>query len=306
MTIQKTSIQARMPSNEVLALDYLRKLDKHRRGRMAAHIHISNLQPQNRREHHIRIAANSFDGLTKRMLGQLFVMTNADLMFFFKEEAREEVEAALVKLRFLFSDDPLMADDAGGITTFATWYNLGKDYERLVGAISRMDDDEHHRRKSEAARSAAGTQPQAAVPAGEPLTPQLLARVEDALSRADVSNLVRRQSVCGIVGGSTPQPVFQELFISIPDLRQTLLPKVNLASSPWLFQHLTETLDRRVLALLNKHDDNTLAGDISINLNVATLLSPDFLAFDDNLKQGMRGTIVIELQKTDIYADLGA
>jgi EAL domain-containing protein (putative c-di-GMP-specific phosphodiesterase class I) len=58
--------------------------------------------------------------------------------------------------------------------------------------------------------------------------------------------------------------------------------------------------------MLNKHDDRTLLGDISINLNIATLLSPEFLVFDDNLKAGMRGTIVLELQKIDIYADLGA
>ncbi len=73
-------------------------------------------------------------------------------------------------------------------------------------------------------------------------------------------------------------------FISIADLRETLLPKVNLASSPWLFQQLTETLDRRVLSLLNKHDDRTVAGDVSINLNVQTLLAPEFLVFDDNIK----------------------
>ena len=58
--------------------------------------------------------------------------------------------------------------------------------------------------------------------------------------------------------------------------------------------------------MLNKHDDRTLEGDISINLNVSTILTPEFLVFDDNVKAGMRGTIVLELQKVDIFADLGA
>jgi hypothetical protein len=60
------------------------------------------------------------------------------------------------------------------------------------------------------------------------------------------------------------------------------------------------------LSLLNKHDDRTVDGDISINLNVQTLLAPEFLVFDDNIKASMRGTMVLELQKVDIFADLGA
>jgi hypothetical protein len=35
-------------------------------------------------------------------------------------------------------------------------------------------------------------------------------------------------------------------------------------------------------------------------------LSPEFLTFDDNIKANMRGTIVLELQKVDVFADLGA
>jgi len=100
--------------------------------------------------------------------------------------------------------------------------------------------------------------------------------------------------------------LFYELFFSIGELQETLLPNVGLDSSPWLFQELTETLDHRVLSLLNRHDDRTLSGDVSINLNVQTLLSQDFLAFDDGVKSSQRGTIVIELQKVDIFADLNA
>jgi hypothetical protein len=121
-----------------------------------------------------------------------------------------------------------------------------------------------------------------------------------------MANMIRRQPICAVVGDALPQPIFHEIFISIADLRETLMPSVNMASSPWLFQQLTETLDLRVLSLLNRHDDRTLEGDISINLNVATLLSQEFLTFDDNIKVSKRGTIVLELQKVDIFADLSA
>jgi hypothetical protein len=134
----------------------------------------------------------------------------------------------------------------------------------------------------------------------------LLAKLQTALMGADLANMMRRQAICAVVGQAPPQPLFYELFFSIGELQETLLPNVGLDSSPWLFQELTETLDHRVLSLLNRHDDRSLAGDVSINLNVQTLLSQDFLTFDDGVKTNRRGTIVIELQKVDIFADLGA
>src|SRR3546814_1927605 len=77
-------------------------------------------------------------------------------------------------------------------------------------------------------------------------------------------------------------------------LARTVLPDVNLATNRWLFQHLTQTLDRRVLKLLSRADDTDLHAAISINLNVETLLSPAFLEFDASLRMGSRGTIVVE------------
>jgi EAL domain-containing protein (putative c-di-GMP-specific phosphodiesterase class I) len=139
---------------------------------------------------------------------------------------------------------------------------------------------------------------------GEALSPRVLGRVEESLHSADLSNMVRRQFVCALIGEAAPQPLFSELYISIQDLRETLMPGVNLTKSRWLFQHLTETLDRRVLAMLSKSTDRSITGEISINLNISTLLSPEFMAFDDAVIAAMRGSIVIELQKVDIFSDL--
>ncbi|MBX9634770.1 MAG: hypothetical protein K2X44_07285, partial [Magnetospirillum sp.] len=212
----------------------------------------------------------------------------------------------IVKLRFLFSDDPLIIDDAQGRKgTFCTWYDLEREYDMVVALAQQMLQEEQDRRKAEQEKIGRETRVMDK-PKGAPFTADLLARVEAALGQADLANLMRRQAVCAVVGQAQPHPVFHELFISIADLRQTLMPSVNMNSSPWLFQQLTETLDRRVLSLLNKHDDRTLEGDISLNLNVSTILSPEFMVFDDNVKAGMRGTIVLELQKVDIFADLGA
>src|SRR3546814_12517458 len=85
-------------------------------------------------------------------------------------------------------------------------------------------------------------------------------------------NLMRRQAVCAITPGShAPQPVFRELYISIADLQQSVLPEFDLASNLWLFQHLTQTLDSRMLSMLVRNDDSSIASSFRINLNVGTI-----------------------------------
>lgn len=297
----------RLVGQEQLLLDYVRKLEKHRRGRQVAILHLSALQPQNRREHHVRIALNAFENMVKGLKGQVFVLSNSDIVFIFKDAALDETESAIIKVKFLFSDDPMLVDEGeGDKVAFVDWFDMERDYGELLALAQRAAHEEDARRTQEFAKGFIAQQAAKQVSAGQPLTPQMLNRIEEALMRADLSNMMRRQAICAIVGKASPQPIFSELFISIADLRETLLPDVNLASSPWLFQHLTETLDRRVLAMLIKHDDRTVAGDVSINLNVQTLIAPEFLTFDDNLQAGMRGTIVLEVQKVDVFADLGA
>lgn len=312
--------EGKLPSQENLLLDYMFRLEAHKDERRAVHLHLSQLKPFNRREQHVRAAASGFEALIKDLLGQLFILGNADLIFVFKREALALVETAVQKIRFLFSDDPLLDADAEA-SRFASWHDMAQDYDALlryaqeraeaVGADS-APAGEQRGRKGAMAPAGAGVRmdTRAALKArqekGEPLTPAILDKVEKALARADLSNLVRRQYICTVSTKNVPEPVFSELFISIADLRDTLIPGVNLSANRWLFQHMTETLDQRVLVMLSKADPELLSGDISFNLNVGTLLGQDFLTFDDDLTAARRGSMIIELQKVDIFSDLGA
>ena len=298
--------QRPQPSQENLLLDYVHRLEKHKSGRKAAHIHLSDLRPFNRREHHVRVASNSFETMVKTLQGQLFVLKNSDLFFVYKAEAEADARDSVQRVRFLFSDDPLLTEEEDDGAQFTTWYDVEADFDNFLYAVQSLVDAEQQRQAQVRTELDTRSALKARQEQGEPLTPEILARVETALARADLSNLVRRQYICGLGPKEAPEPAFSELFISIKDLRETLLPGVNLTSNRWLFQYLTQTLDRRMLAMLGKTDQITISGDISFNLNVSTLLSPEFLAFDDNVPAARRGAMVVELQKVDIFADLGA
>lgn len=304
MVVSET--QKRLPSQEKLLLDYVHRLEKHAQGRRVVHIHLSKLRPFNRRDQHIRAAASNFEPMVKELDGQLFTLKNGDLYFIFKNAIQPRVETTVQKIRFLFSDDPLFDDEADGTKAFSTWWDAESQFDEILRGVQVLASSEEKRKSAVAKRLDTRAAIKSKQEKGEPLTPEILDRVETALIRADLSNLVRRQFICSVSEKQVPQQFFSELFISIQDLRETLLPGVNLASNRWLFQHLTETLDRRMLSMLSKTDRIAISGDISFNLNVATLLSQEFLAFDDNVPASRRGSMMIELQKVDIFADLGA
>ncbi len=102
-----------------------------------------------------------------------------------------------------------------------------------------------------------------------------------------------------------PAAVYSEIFTSIESLRRTLLPNIDIYANRWLFQDLTQHLDMRVLAYLSRLGSNALPQAFSLNLNISTLISPQFLDFDETLSKRARSGVVIELQLIDIYSDLG-
>jgi len=300
------TLQKHLPSQERLLLDYIERLEEYKHDRGAVHIHLSDIKPYNRRENHLLAAADHFENLVRSLDGQLFTLKNSDFFFFFKKSARAQTETVVQKVRFLFSDDPLLEDESPGENRFSTWYDAETQYDEILALIRLIIETEEKRKLEHKSRIDTRASLKARQKEGDPMTPEVLARIESALERADLSNLVRRQFVCRIDRQMVPEMAFSEMFISISDLRETMVPGVNLLSNRWLFQHLTESLDLRMLSLLSKTDSVSISGDVSFNANVATLLSQEFQEFDDNITAARRGSMIIELQKVDIFSDLGA
>jgi hypothetical protein len=288
-------------SQEYLLLSYLQRLERHRAGRRAVHIHLSNLRDHNRKSHHIRIASNAFEDMVRQFEGQMFSLNNGDLIFICTGATVEDMDNAVNRLRYLFAEDPLAMLDVAD--NFSTWYNLETHYQELLMVAELLYKDDQKRQERLRTRSAQWGESGFADlrPA---ITPAQLHRLEEFLKSADLSSFMRRQQVCAITSESKPKRILKEIYISIDELAETVLPEVSLSANRWLFQHLTTTLDRRVLKLLGRAEDSDLHSSFSMNLNVSTLLSPEFLQFDSDLRMGGRGTIVIELQLVDIYADV--
>ena len=299
-----------------LLLDFLKRISINSLGYKAIHIYMSKLQKETVKDYHRRIIVDTFSPIISEKKGHVFVISNDDLIIIYVDKYEDEIYAGLVKLKFLFNDDPLLESiHSPRDEKFSKNYDLYKELAKFAKVVQQISDAKHDSGEFITdASSMTGhkiaknnqTSVVNKVSNMRPFTADILAKVEKALSGADFASMVRRQSVCAMIGKAQPQMIFDEVFVSIGDLRDMVLPDIDISTSPWLFQHMTETLDKRVLANINKHDDGSLNRDFSINLNISTILSEEFLKFDDNINASMKPSIVLELQLVDILSDLNA
>ena len=175
---------------------------------------------------------------------------NQDLVLVCREVMVEEIEPCTEKVRTLFSEDPLASDQDEYEDRLSTWYDLAskEDFaafysvssELVVKAEAIIDEMKRTRAEQEGQN------------AGDPLTARNLAAINQTLQSTRIADLIRQQTCIRISPGKAGELVFREHFVAMGELKERVAPAVNLFTSPWLFQYLTETLDKRVLAEIGR------------------------------------------------------
>ncbi len=289
-------------SPESTLLDHVERVTHNRATRFAVYLHLSRLRPHNRKSYHIRVAARTFDSLINSVDAQLYTLSSGDIVLMCKDARVDDVDYVIDKVRSLFPTDPVAASSDGlDDEAFSSWYDLETNYEEFLAVAGKLAKQaDAVAPKSEDASAGRGV---ASNIAGQSLDPFSLAKLDDSLNRAQVRNLIRQQPSVVIGADGTEKILFQENFISIAELQRRLAPGFNLLSNIWLFQHLTQTIDRRILAALGREDLGAREEHISINLNISTIRSKDFERFDGAIGENA-AKVVIELQQIDVFSDL--
>lgn len=218
---------------------------------------------------------------------------NEDAFIYFGPAREDDMQALVLKMNFRCGFEPVSSDAGFQI------FNLEEQGTTVVGLLRQQ-------------KAAAPTLTSPLTPIFQqatqsmPFTPTLLAQLEKALLHADLSNIIRHQPVCAIVGKSPPMELFEEVYVAISDLKKAVCPNVDVFQAPWLFNRLMETLDKRVLENVIHHDGGAFTKNFSLNLTVKTILGPDFQKFDDSIDPSHKQTILFELKQSDVLADIPA
>ncbi len=287
-------------TEESLLLTRLNRIESNAAGYFVVHLNLSKLRPNHKQGHFIEIAARTFDILVDNNDATLFSLTNKDLALICRNVDVDDVDGAVEKVRGLFSEDPLTELDENAFDdAFSTWYDLSnpEDFAAFFAVITDLAVEAEQIQAAETARADKEQQ------LGEPLGPSNLSEINKSLQGMRVADMIKRQACLQVKSGGGGDLVFFELFLSIADIKERVAPDVNLFASPWLFQYLTETLDRRVLAVLVEEDFSEITEPLSINLNISTVLSRDFQNFHRAV-DGHMSKVIVEFQIIDIFADM--
>ena len=293
----------RTTTDEELLVDFAERLERHRAGRRAVQIHLSQLRPYHQRSHHIRIVKQVLEPLVKRFDAGIYQLWNNDVIALTKGASEEEIDHFVRHIKQMFKEDPLFAlppSPSRRPPSFTTWFDIETEWEHFVGVARGHLDD---RRKAGAQAAAAAKAAPLEEGRGQLISPAILEKLEKAIINADLANVLRRQQVFAIIPGAKPAPILTELFFSMPYLAQTVAPGYNMTADKWLFQHLARVLDARMLALMPRQDYQPMLKNASLNLSLATLLTQEFLDFDRATNNKDRGALAIELPALDFFSE---
>ncbi|MFN4087491.1 MAG: hypothetical protein ACK4QW_00400 [Alphaproteobacteria bacterium] len=303
MEWQTAPVRRRGVDQEQQLLDAARRL---RDGWFAVHVLLSRISTVKRNEN-VVFALQMFEDAVRGVDGRLLVLRSGDWVFLYPGGHGGRVAAAVARLRQLFAGDPLYYNEEKYEADFASWYDLGRDHEAFAAMAEGMG----------------GTTDLPPPMARRPGLPDVvraptiqllpsrvteltsLAMVVESLERMNLAAFLRRQPVCALTSSGLLDRRFDEFYFSIGDIESSLNRTPIMTGDALLLQYVTKSLDRKLLGLLKPACVTGESASLSINLNVASILSNDFAEFDAGIPAAVRATIAFEFQFIDVFSDIG-
>lgn len=309
---------------EAHLIELLQAMEASSQGWQAVAFHFSKLLEHYRSDYQIKIATNLMNDLLGDRDGAIYQCEDSTIYVVVKNFPKPLMEKMIFQLRYLFMDDPLSYTAEGDENPdFSLIYDLESGHQEFLTLIKRRlimrvrtaqsggarpaaPAPEVKPQPSPAAMPAAPHKPPAATQSLKIFNANNLAEIERDMRGVDLNPTIRRQPICAAMPEAPVRTVFDEMYININHLRQSMGIEVDLLSNKWLFKYLTQILDERMLDAVQRNSARYLASPISLNLNIPTLLSTRFAEFDAAIKAVSKISVVVELHIADVFNDMSA
>ncbi len=265
-------------------------------GRHVLLVRADLLPPRLTQPHHLRLARAALDPLMTAERARAHDLPDGRMAISWRGNAPAPLQQSLTALEHLFGDGFHIGTAA--LQSLVRLFDLPENGTELLAAAGLAEEAApapHLRRAASAALP----------PPLVPLDIATLSAMEEQLASADMARFARRKPVCRLDDGHV-RLVWEKRCLSISELTATLAPGRSAQADPWLFRRLTRVLDRRMLAMLSAPHELRGAGPFSLNLNVGSVLSPEFLRFDAAVPNALQGSVVLDLSPADVLADPAA
>ena len=276
-------------SGEKYLLDALDRVARNPVDYSVLYVNISKLKPKNRHPEFVKIFARMFDSIVGVIRGQMFVLSNGDFAILGKNITEDTVDEAVKKIRLGLSSDPVV--HGRSTKDFAELYYFPEDYTSLYVKIQNMYEDDNYE------------VPENPDEGKRPIRADEIDDVIAQLDTIDIPEIIKRQSALQIVGPGKFRVAFQEFFVAVKDLSAHLDKRLDLLASRWLFLYLTQTLDKKTLNAFFSSDIVNWPRQISLNLNLSSVFSHEFVNLAKNfLKPDQK--LIVEVQLMDVFNNL--
>ena len=270
---------------EKYLLETLERITKNRFEYKVLYVNISKLKPKNRHPKFVKIITRLFDDLVSIANGTMFVLDNGDFVILGKNITDKVVSDAVDKLRRGLVADPIWT--AGSLNEFTKVY-LPDDFDVLYKKIETMISNEN---------SVNDIIHRYPVDAGQ------IDAIKEHLDMVSIVDVIKHQSIIRLENSSNYRRLFDEYFVAVKDLSQNFDKNIDLVGNKWLFLYLTQYLDKKTMASFVVSDVRSRINRISLNLNLVTINTPEFINFEQYVKS--RGQyIVVELQPVDVLNNM--
>ncbi len=278
--------KAKVVLSEKYLLTALDRVAKNALGYAVLYINISKLKPKNRHPEFVKIIAMLFESIIGAAKGSMYILSNGDIAILSKNITPSEIDEAVKKLRAGLAADPVLSHDS---RDFALVYSFPRDFFSFYGKIEKMVQENKEAETEE-------------LPVKEPIEAEDMDKIISTLDDIDMAELVKRQSVMRVHNNEVTD-LMQEFFVAVKDLSRYFGDNKDLVANRWLFQYLTQVLDKKTLAAFASAEITEWPEKISLNLNLSSVFSKEFVEFAKNfLKPAQQ--IIVEVQMMDILNNL--
>lgn len=266
----------------------MKGLDAQGSGRRVLHQRISDYPVDKRTRDNLSRAIGVLQELkAKRKGGEIFLLRNADLIFIATAPAAALTGAGrAIESLFLGTDVDSQTRDCFQL------FELPQDFGRLqewAEKASGIADAVTNGTDQQAPREAVDL--------------SMLGQIKERLQRVDISTMLFSQPVYDVTARK-PEILFRENYVSVRTLEDNFCPGQSLTASRWLFADLTADLDAAVLRFLADGPSEKMSGHASININLSSLASNEFVDFDSRIPPERRRKVILEITKTDVFENM--
>ena len=219
-------------------------------GRLAIALHLSRLSAPAPRPHHMRIARACLQDTASRYNGQVFGLSNGDLVLLCQSGSGARSDAGL-------STRGGAADPASVPEVLRRLFRV--DTPAQVRLVSVWPFETHMAELAGYVSSCLARAPRPGLPPPEiAVQTTALDAVEAVVGTAEISDILQRQTAVLIQGAPRHgepgmlAPIYREVTFSIAALEARIASHGHVNDDPFLFRHLATRLDRRMIEVLTE------------------------------------------------------